>query len=66
MLWKNLEYPVVSGGGNPEYPAKTNTKPQVTGNILTCPGQDSKAGYRKRQQAVSSNALDHLTIMATL
>ena len=37
---------------------------QVTGNFLTCPGQDSYTGSCERQLAVIGNALDHTAIRA--
>ena len=46
-------------------PAKNTTWPQVTGNILTCPSQDSNPGSTgERQLAVSGNALDRKGIRA--
>ena len=34
-----------------------NTLPQVTGNILTCPGRDLNEGGGERQLAVGGNAV---------
>ena len=45
-----------------KYPLETTTLPQVTGNFLTYPGEDSNRGSGERQRAISGNALDHLAI----
>ena len=50
ILWLSRDKPFVNGGGisGPgENHHLTPTCPQVTGNFLTCPGQDSKFNPRQ-------------------
>ena len=48
----------------PEYPVKTTAKPQVTGNFVTCPGQDLNSGSGEGQLVVIGNVFDHMAIRA--
>ena len=48
--------------GKPEYLAKPDALPQVTGNFLTCLRWDSNLDSGEKQLAFSDNALDRTTI----
>ena len=45
---------------------RSTSKPQVTGNFLTCPGRDSNLGSDERLQEVGENACEHSAVGAAL